>query len=289
VKPFTKALVVPMALLAAIVPRPARADFFGGDLPLLTTLIAQSFEQVATLTETLATLRQSYDEAKRLASYAAEARDEFREVQALGAQVFSGDVAAALDSTFPDLAYLRGEAARGGEGWFHSNGELASTVRMCLASGQCAQVQAVQSFSRARAAIDNTYGAASLSDVRSRVADEQAAVALTAAQAQLGRNEVTRLAARNLMAKCTGGKDLSACQAAAAAAEIAQLEQTAALSDQVAQSNTLQAMELAARTAEEKQRLQAAHQREAVLKHAVDLVSGGAPTITTQGFNLAGE
>ncbi|RKG67819.1 hypothetical protein, partial [Corallococcus terminator] len=96
-KAAAKALAVPLILLTATYPMPARADFFGGDLPLLTTLVAQSFEQVATLTETLSTLRESYDEAKRLASYAAEARDEFREVQSVGAKVFSGDVLAALD------------------------------------------------------------------------------------------------------------------------------------------------------------------------------------------------
>ena len=289
-KAVVKALALPLVLLTAGYPLPARADFFGGDLPLLTTLVAQSFEQVATLMETLSTLRQSYDEAKKLASYAAEARDEFREVQSVGAKVFSGDVMSALDSTFPDLAYLRSEAAAGGEAWFHSNGEIAQTVRLCLSQGTCAEVQAAQTLASARAALENTYGAAAASDVKSRVADEQAAVALSASQGQVGRNEVLRLTARELMRKCTGGRDLSACQAAAAAAEIANLEQSAAISDQLAQGNTLQALQLAAHTEEQKRALQALHQREAVLKHAADLFAPAPPPVLTdKGFDLARE
>ncbi|RKG66276.1 hypothetical protein, partial [Corallococcus terminator] len=186
--------------------------------------------------------------------------------------------------------YLRNEAAAGGEAWFHSNGELAQTVRLCLSAGQCAEVQAAQTLASARAALENTYGAAAASDVRSRVADEQAAVTLVAAQGQVGRNEVLRITARELMRKCTSGRDLSACQAAAAAAEIANLEQQAAISDQLAQGNTLQALELAARTEEQKRALQSIHQREAVIQHAADLFAPTAPAVLTdKGFNMAGE
>ncbi|MBI3556107.1 MAG: hypothetical protein HY074_07575, partial [Deltaproteobacteria bacterium] len=41
--------------LTLVIPRPARADFFGGDLPLLASILAQAIQQVAQLRSLLGT------------------------------------------------------------------------------------------------------------------------------------------------------------------------------------------------------------------------------------------
>lgn len=287
----------PRQLLAAglvaslvVYPTPARADLFGADVPVLVQLVSNSFSQLQVLNEGLSTARSAYEETRRLTSYAAEAAAEFQEFQQLGARVFSGDVTAALDATFPDLAYFRAAAASGGHDLFQSRGELSQMVRVCVAQGRCTEVQGALSLQQATRNISATFGTSPAGDIEGHIMDQQAALALASAQAQMGRDEVLRLTARALMERCTSAKDLSACQAAGSVAQIAALEQSAAIADQLAQANTLQATQLAHESAARKREQRGAQQREEFLEQAVDLFAPAPPPVEVQqGFDMQRE
>ncbi|WNZ66222.1 hypothetical protein QEG98_42140 (plasmid) [Myxococcus sp. MxC21-1] len=259
-------------------------------MPLLVQLVSNSFVQVNQVTESLQMARSVYQETQRLTSYAAEAAAEFDEFQRLGARAFTGDVGAALDSAFPDLGYIRRQAASDGAGMFRNERNLSRTVRFCLSSGNCAEVQEVQSLRDVTRSISAAFGTSPAGDVETRVMDEQAALAIVSAESQMARNEVLRLQAAELMKRCTEAKDLSACQAAASVAEIAALEQSAAIADQLAQANTLQATELAHQAAERRRQETAAQQREEFLRHAVESFTPMPPAIRLdEGFDMQKE
>jgi hypothetical protein len=278
--------LVAASLVLLAYPTPARADLFGADVPVLVNLLANSFTEIQTLTEALQTARSTYEETRRLSSFAAEAAAEFKEFQQLGARVFSGDVTAALDSSFPDLAYFRAAAASGGDDWFQNQGELSRMVRVCISQGRCTEVQGALSVKETQSTISATFGTAPPGDVEARIMDQQAALALSSAQAQMGRDEVLRLTARALMDECTSAKDLAACQAAGNVAQIAALEQSAAIADQLAQANTLQATQLAHDSAERKREQRGTQQQQLFVKQAVDFFSPAPlPMDVGQGFD----
>jgi len=277
-----------LALTLVGIPLPARADIFGADVPVLVNLLANSFQELHTLQEGIKTARETYDETKRLAGYAQEAAQAFKGFQkSKGAALFSDNINAALDSAFPDLAYFRAEAARTGP-WAQANGELGRLVRLCLSggSGSCIQVQEALTLQSARASVSATFGTASPKDLQARILDDQAAVSLSMSSAQAGRSALARAKAEELMRQCTLGGNLAACQAAAAAAEIAGLEQSADIADHLAQANTLQAMQLAERNGARKQEQADAQARHHFLESAAKTFGAGPPSVKTEGFNL---
>src|SRR5712692_6073576 len=93
----------------------AWADFFGGDLPLLTAIVTNTSAQLTKLGETLSTLRKSYEDAKRVASYADDAYQAYQHFSQYSAQMFRDDVTRSFESAYPDVAYFRREAAHGAQ------------------------------------------------------------------------------------------------------------------------------------------------------------------------------
>jgi hypothetical protein len=259
-----------LAVLIATYPTTARADLFGADIPILTQLGLTAIENLRKVQEQLHTMKATYDETKRLASYAAEARETFKEFQAKGVRMFSDDVRGALDQAFPEVSYFRGEATRGGP-WVGANGEYRRMLHSCAGGGGgCIEIQEAASLEDTRRNISATFGTAAANDLQSRVLDEQSALGFAAADSQQGRSQITRQQAAELMRMCSVGKDITACQMAAQLAQIENLNQNTRIADQIAEGNKMQAMGLAAQAAERKAALEQARQREELLRRAVD-------------------
>ncbi len=278
-----------LSALLVLAPRPARADLLGADVPLLVELVANSFAELESLRQSLATARATYDETKELASYAHDAASAYRSFKDSGGHLFDANVTAALETAFPDLAYLRAEAQQPGP-WGAGRGQLQRLVRLCLTTkGQCREVEQAMSLAQTREAISATFGTVPDEDVRGRLAREHVAVALTAASGQAGRSIASRQRAEELMAQCTRGVSIEACQAAAAAADIAQLQQGADIADQLAQNTTLQALEVADRDAERQRVAREDAARQELLHHAADAYAPRVQSVKTDGINLFGD
>src|SRR5712692_5430612 len=108
----------------------AWADFFGGDLPLLTAIVTNTSAQLTKLGETLSTLRKSYEDAKRVASYADDAYQAYQHFSQYSAQMFRDDVTRSFESAYPDIAYFRREASRGPQ--IDGSGGLGRMLNYCL-------------------------------------------------------------------------------------------------------------------------------------------------------------
>ncbi len=278
--------------------RQARADFWGGDIPLLTAILTNTSQQLTKVGETLGTLKSTYVETRRLAAYADDAVKTFNAFRSYSLALFKQDVTQALETSFPELGYFRQQASGTGP-WAQGTGELQRLVTYCLRallSGEksgtgCAELQETLSLQQARNAITSTFGNVPpvAGSVEVRAVDHEAAVALAASSADLGRNKVTRLNARALLAQCTSeGADSESCQAAAHAAQIEQLRQTAFVGDQLAESNRLQAMQLLQENARRKREFGEAIDRRRLVLESATKAAPQPVKLRTDGINILG-
>lgn len=295
-RPLIAALAGVMAFGVGL--RSAQADFWGGDIPLLSMIVTNTTQQITRLGEALGTLKQTYDETHRLAAYADDAVKTFNSFKSYSLELFRQDVTQALEASYPELGYFRRQASGSGP-WAQGTGELQRLVSYCvraILNGEkdgagCAQLQETISLSQARSAITSTFGTmpsiAGVSEVRA--VDHEAAVALAAGSADLGRNQVTRLNASALLRQCTGkSANSESCQDAANAAGIEQLRQGAYLGDQLAESNKLQSMRLLQENARRKREVSEAVDRRKLLVEGAG--AGGPPAvgIHTDGLDILG-
>lgn len=257
-----RVLPVLFALGVALVPMRARAQ---ADIPFLTTLVAQSASQLTQLSQTLTTLRQTYEETRRYVGMADDAIRTFEGMKQFGTAVIH-QPDAAFGSLFPDVAYLRREI-QSPTAWGAGTGELQRRVSLCLSGAQgCAVVYERLTGRQAAAAISSTFGTLPQGVRRDDVQaiDTEAARALVASSSAEGQAAVSRAQYDALLSKCTAG-DVTSCQAAANMAQILQARGTADLNEQVALSNRLKAVELANTAAKAKaEEREALERREAV-------------------------
>src|SRR5919106_131431 len=242
----------------------AHADLWGADIPLLSSILGNGISTLNAINDQVATLRKSYEEARRLAGYADDAYRTFKHFRDYTADMFNADAAAALDAAFPELSRLRREASGTGP-WAEGTGELQRTFVRCLKGGAtgCAELQDALTAKDARGALDAAFGASRT--LEERAMDHEAAVGIAASHAQTQRNSVRRARAQLLLEACAGEgastESIAACQAAASVAEIEQLHQSAAMSDQLAESNRLEAIQVAQENARRKRELRERERR----------------------------
>ena len=246
--------------LAVLAPREARAQ---ADIPFLTTLVAQSATQLTSLSQTLTTLRQTYEETRRYVGMADDAVRTFEGMRQYG-QAIIHQPDAAFGALFPDAEALRREI-RSPQAWGAGTGELQRRVSLCLSGAPgCTQVYERLNGQQVRLAISSTFG--TLPDGARRddvdATDAEAARALVRASAAEGQAEVSRAQYDALLSRCTTYGDVTACQAAANMATILQAKGTADLNEQMALSNRLKAVELANTAAKEKRDEREALQRQ---------------------------
>jgi hypothetical protein len=198
----------------------AHADLFGSDLPLLSAIVTNTAQQLTKLSETLSTLRKTYDEAKRVASYADDAYRAYQHFSHSSAQMFKDEVTHSFESAYPDLAYFRREASSGPQ--IDGSGDLGRLLSYCVSGrneSQCIELQQALSLQQARNNIATVFGSApavaGYTEMKS--IDAEAGLAVAASSSQIGRDQITRAQAKSLQEQCAGDTDyanLAACQAA---------------------------------------------------------------------------
>ena len=272
----------------------AYADFWGGDIPLLTSLVATTAEQLQKASDTLDTLRKTYDSAKRVAGYAEEGYQAYQHFTHYSAQRFGEDALGALDTAFPDISYFRREASRTGA-WAQSTGELQSLITFCFSGltkgtkGTCIELQKALTLRQAREAIQGTFGIAPpvAGSIETRAIDHEASVAMASSASQFERNKLARSEADGLLEQCRDGEgNLAACQAAAGTAQIRQLRASADIADQLAEANRLQAVELSQQNARLKRELNEAAERRQLVLEGTEALGEKPVKMRTDGFEF---
>jgi hypothetical protein len=270
----------------------AQADLFGGDLPLLTAIVANTAQQLTKLGETLSTLRKTYDDARRVASYADDAYKAYQHFSRSSGQMFKDEVARSLENAYPDLAYFRREASRGPR--LYGSGELGRMLSYCLTvsnGSRCIELQQALSLQESRNNLLNIFGPppAVAGYVEMKSLDDEAALAVAASSSQIGRNQIARARAESLQEQCMAeGADgnLAACQAAGSLAQIQTLKQSTELTDQVAESNRLQALRLAQENARRKREVGEAIERRQILLDGAQNISPRPPQLKAEGLDV---
>ncbi len=269
-----------VAVAFALLPTRAHAQ---ADIPFLTTLVAQSASQLTQLSQTLTTLRQTYEETRRYVGMADDAIRTFEGMRQFGEAVIR-QPDAAFGNLFPDAAYLRREI-QSPTMWGQGTGELQRRVSLCLGGAAgCTQVYERISGRQARQAISDTFGTVPVGRDDLEAVDAEAARAIVGASVAEGRAEVSRAQYDALLTRCTTAGDVTACQAAANMATILQARGTADLNEQMALSNRLKAVELANTAAKEKREVQEAQQRQDAVRAGFrDMRRPLLPKVPVQG------
>ena len=270
----------------------AHADLFGGDLPLLSAIVTNTAQQLTKLSETLSTLRKTYDEAKRVASYADDAYKAYQHFSHYSAQMFKDEVTHSFENAYPDLAYFRREASSGPQ--IDGSGGLGRLLSYCLSGkngSQCVELQLALSLQEARNNISTVFGPAPVvaGYTEMKSIDDEAGLAVAASSSQTGRDQIARAQAQSLQEQCTGDADdgnLAACQAAGSLAQIQTLKQSTELTDQVAESNRLQALRLAQENAKRKREIGEAVERREILLESAQNMAPRPPQLKAEGLDV---
>ncbi len=284
------AALVSMILILGVAPA-AVADLFGGDLPLLSGILAQATQAATALGSALDTLRRTYQDARRVAGYAEDAVAAYSHFKAYNATLFKQDVQQAFEASYPDIGYFRREVSGAGS-WAQGSGELQRLTRLCLLgpSGNCRPLQEALSVAQTRDALDKTFGRAPKGADDLHAVDHESAVALAAGSAQQGRSQRARALSDALIQQCQGSSgddnNLAACQAAGSSAQIQALHGQADIADQVSETNRLQTLQLQQRNQERKRELEEATERRALVLEGVDRAARPPIPVRTEGYNL---
>lgn len=263
-------------------PGVARASLFGEENGPLTALVAQGAAQLVQAAETFAQLKQMYDETRKYVGMAEDAVNGFKEFSAFTDSVFRNPENA-LRSVMPEATTLYDEL-RAPQQWGRGTGELQRLVKVCLGGGDCVAFREAVSARQARDSISQTFGTVPVRRADIETVDLEAGRAISQGMSVASQSTLAGAQARALMEKCMGGTTndaVLACQAAANLGQLMQVEQTAALNEQVAESNRLQALELAQKNAEAKRRVHEVLERQKMLE-------AGAQDMAPPEFRLRG-
>jgi hypothetical protein len=286
--PSVTAAVVASGLIVLLAAGDAWADLFGGDIPLLGTLVTQGTQELQAAAQLIRTANEQLAAAKKVAGYAEDAKAALAHFQHYSVADFGDDVLGLTGDAVPVTDARR--LASGVSSWAPSTGELRTMLRRCLASEgsggpACRQMHAAITQEDARRALAHTFGSARTPETAA--ADYEAARALSAADTHL-EQEARRAAMSAAQRKSTCGPDLDA-QACALAQTARQESQLDTVNAQLAEGNRLAATTLALKNAVRKRALaEAAERREQVTK-TLDLLGNPAVQVQGEGVTLGGD
>ena len=254
---------------------------FGGDM-LLADLLINSMKQLAVATESLAELRRSYAEVRKVAEYADDAANAARSFQGYSAQRFGERFLADLDAVRPDVERFRQEAL-GTLGMKGTDWALTSDVR-----GRADSALVLD-------ALRTTFGGAAGSAPAQTIAvDAEVAAAIQgeAAQAQLASLQKERV--RELLRRCNGVGDVAStrdakrvaeeCRAAAEQAQLLQLEEGQETNMKLSQIARLHAVGVEQKNADLKREIAEQQARRQGLTEGFDALSRQGVSIRAGGF-----
>ena len=280
----SRQLVVAVVITLVTVGYGARAAAFmdfGGDL-LLADLLVNSMKQLAVATESLAELRRSYAEVRKVAEYADDAANAARSFQGYSAQRFGDRFLADLDAVRPDMQRYRKEAlgalGLNGTGWTQAD----------VAPGQADSTRVLDAL---RATFGGAAGAAP-AQVMAVDAEVAAAIQGEVAQAQLASVQKERV--RELLRRCNGVGEVDStrdakrvaeeCRAAAEQAQLLQLEEGQETNLKLAQIARLHAVGVEQKNADLKRELAEQQARRQGLTEGFDALRRQGVAIRAGGF-----
>jgi hypothetical protein len=283
--------LVGAVFLLVLQPGAAHASMFGEENISLAALVVQASEQVTALQQQLQIATQTYNETRKYVGMLADAKQAFTDIQSFGTAILSKPDEA-FANLMPDAAYLRYQLTSP-QNWAQGTGELQARVRMCFATGAgpdaCAEFYQAVKAEQAKRAMQQTFGVGPKGQAGEAidVVDTEAARAIADSTAAAGDSAKRIAQARALRERCqrdTGPDGIAACQALAAEAAFVQLEETAALNQQMAEANRLKALELAEKNGQRKRELLEAEARRKAISdgfHDMQDARLGAPGAVT--------
>ncbi|WP_242392166.1 hypothetical protein [Anaeromyxobacter oryzisoli] len=129
---FVLVAVLCIALSLGVGIHAAYADLFGADLPILTEILSTALKQLDTASKTFETLGNAYRETKKIATYAADAKAAFDEIQSFSGSRLANSGLQAIYRAYPEVSFLQGEAQYGYRSWGQSYGGLSPELQRCL-------------------------------------------------------------------------------------------------------------------------------------------------------------
>jgi hypothetical protein len=277
---FSAAVAAGVLLVFVAAPE-ASADLFGGDISLLSTLVAQGAQQLSTAKQALAGIGTQVASAQRLVGFATEARSAFSNFS-LGRVTDFGADGLGLKSGTPAVSD-RSRLASGVAPWAPATGELKPVASQCVASGgqasgACRQIHEAITPRDAQTALSHTFGAAQHPDTRA--GDYEVSRALSAADThQQQESSRAAVSAASRTAACASGGDSAVCGLAQTARQESQLD---TVNEQLAEGNRLQATHVALQNAERKRALDEARAR-------LDVLTAGSKALQLPRVRVAGD
>lgn len=280
----SRQMIVAVAITVILIGYGARAAAFmdfGGDV-LLADLLANSIKQLTVATESLAELRRSYDEVRKVAEYADDAANAARSFQGYSALRFGDHFLAETDAIRPNMQQYRDEAlgALGVKGteWAHAGG-----------------IHGRADGARVLGALKSTFGGdAAAMPTQVMVVDAEVAAAIQGETAQAEVASLQKERVRELLRRCNGSGDVGStrdakkvaeeCRSAAEQAQLLQLEEGQQTNLKLAQIARLHAVGVEQKNADLKRELAEQQARRQGLTEGFNTLSRQGVSIRTGGL-----
>jgi hypothetical protein len=223
----------------------AYADLWGADVPVLTSILTTTLQQLDTATKTFETVAKAYQETKKIASYAADTREAYEEIRTLSSGRLANSGLNALYRAYPEISYFQGEAQYGYRSWGRGYGGFSPELQRCLqditrdavrsgaggTSSACDQWRRTVTAQKLDQDLRRTFG-----DLPQSRPELAAVRAEDIAREQRYEAELVKKAAvetqvydpnNGMLQKCVTARDPVVCQTLAAQAQIQAFEQQA--------------------------------------------------------------
>ncbi len=273
---------------------------FGGNA-LLADLLANATKQLAVATQSLAELRRSYAEVKKVSEYAEDAAHAARAFQRFSARELGKRFQSQLEAAYPDLERFRRDALEvsgmSGSAWARGTVVLQRLSTYCLAdasSGKavCAELRNELDGQKVLAALWATFGIDAAAQARAVDAEVAAALRADAAQARVSDLQKVRL--RGLLRLCNRSTDLGGsheakrfaeeCSLAAQEAQLLHLAEGQETNVKLSEIARLQALAIAQKNAELRRELAEREARRAALTDGIADLAGQRVSIRSGGL-----
>jgi len=254
---------------------------FGGNA-LLADLLANATKQLAVTTQSLAELRRSYAEVKKVSEYADDAAQAASSFQRLSGRGFGDRFQSQLDAAYPDLERFRRDAldtsGMAGSPWALGTGALQRLSTYCLADASggrpaCADLRNDLEGKKVLAALSATFG--SDGGEQAKAVDAEVAAALRGDAAQARVSDLQKVRLRELLRLCNRSADLGGsheakrfaeeCSLAAQEAQLLHLAEGQETNVKLAEIARLQALGIEQKNAELRRELAERDARRAAL------------------------
>jgi hypothetical protein len=263
------------------------------DTTALVALLQNGIQTLAVMNQQLDTVKNSYQEIHKTAQLAADAVNVVQGVLNLNPD----QVLHSIEAAFPDVQYFEMQA-RYPNSWTQGSGSLQAMTQICVSSAAhsapgttdfplCAMLEGSLDLVATKKLFATTYGVARQRELEA--SGQESARTLAAAHAAVQRHRAVDAQAKALMQQCTSTSTPAACQAAATAAAVMQLEQTADTSDQMALIARMEAIQVAQANGQVRRDDTDAAWREEQLRKSVQSLGAPPMTLKTDGFSVIGD